>query len=277
MIKQNSLKEEILKINSNLETKVEEEVAKNREKDKQLLQQSRMAQMGEMISMIAHQWRQPLGAIAAASIDMKVKMAFESFDLTKKEGQEACHIYFDKKLSHIESYVQTLTETIDDFRNFYKPNKNKKMVRINEPIEKSLTIIEASAKSRGVEIITSYESKKVLALYDSELMQVFLSIIQNALDNFSEKGISHPSIMIETQDTSEGIMITILDNGGGISEDIIDKIFDPYFSSKDDKNGTGLGLYMSQTIVQEHHHGKLGVKNRANGVEFKIEILEVGA
>ena len=269
-VKKRTLELEML--NNSLADKVQEEIAKNRTKDQQLVQQSRMAQMGEMISMIAHQWRQPLGAIAASSIDLKMKLAFENFDLDKKEEQEACSSYFDEQLSNIEEYVQSLTTTIDDFRNFYKPNKEKKTVTVNDPIQKSLSIIEASAKANGVTISTAFESKKSLALYDSELMQVFLNIIKNAQDNFVEKKIADARIMIATRDTDRGVEVEICDNGGGIPEDIIAKIFDPYFSTKEEKNGTGLGLYMSKTIIEEHHEGELVVRNSDEGVCFTIMI-----
>ena len=269
-VKKRTIELEVL--NNSLEDKVQDEIAKNRDKDQKLVQQSRMAQMGEMISMIAHQWRQPLGAIAASSIDLKMKIAFASFDLDKKEGQEECTAYFDEQLSNIETYVQGLTTTIDDFRNFYKPNKEKKTMTINEPIEKSLSIIEAVAKASGVEIIKDFKSVKMGELYDSELMQVFLNIIKNAQDNFKEKEISNARIMITTMDIPEGVKVEICDNGGGIPEDIIKKIFDPYFSTKDEKNGTGLGLYMSKTIVEEHHDGILEVSNKEDGVCFVITI-----
>ncbi len=265
---------ELEDLNHSLEDRVKEEIEKNRAKDQQLVQQSRMAQMGEMISMIAHQWRQPLGAIAASSIDLKMKMAFASFDLDKKEGQEACSTYFDEQLTHIETYVQSLTTTIDDFRNFYKPNKEKKRITINEPIQKSLHIIEAAAKANGIKVISNFESQKELALFDSELMQVFLNILKNAQDNFLEKNIQDATIMIKTEDTQEGIVVEICDNGGGIPEAILEKIFDPYFSTKDEKNGTGLGLYMSKTIIEEHHKGKLSIENRNDGACFILSIYE---
>jgi len=271
-VKKRTVELEVL--NNSLEDKVQEEIEKNRDKDQQLLQQSRMAQMGEMISMIAHQWRQPLGAIAASSIDLKMKIAFESFDLDKKEGQKECSKYFDGQLTNIEAYVQSLTNTIDDFRNFYKPNREKKKCSINEPIQKSLNIINAAAKANGIDIKTEYKSQKIFSIYDSELMQVFLNIIKNAQDNFIEKKIANACIMIETKDIPEGIMIIMCDNGGGIAEDIMMKVFDPYFSTKDEKNGTGLGLYMSKTIVEEHHHGKLKLTNKNGGACFTITLSE---
>jgi len=267
---------ELEEINNSLEEKVLDELQKNKFKDQQLLQQSRMAQMGEMISMIAHQWRQPLGAIASTSIDLKMKLAFENYDLNKKEQQKSCQDYFDKQLNSIEEYVQSLTTTIDDFRNFYKPNKEARKVLIHEPIQKSVSIIEASAKANGVEISTRFSSQKVLAVYDSELMQVFLNIIKNSQDNFKEKEIKAGKIDIFTYDNDEGVSVEICDNGGGIPTSIMMKIFDPYFSTKDEKNGTGLGLYMSKTIIEEHHQGKLAVQNKDDGVCFTIMIKGIG-
>ncbi len=272
LIAQTSL--ELEEINNSLEDKVKDELSKNRNKDQQMLEQSRMAQMGEMISMIAHQWRQPLSAIASASIDLKMKIMFDNFDLDKKEEQKSCTDYFQEQLTNIETYVQTLTNTIDDFRNFYKPNKEKKVITINEPIQKSLSITEAAAKANGICITTRYESQKVFALFDSELMQVFLNIIKNAQDNFKEKQTPNATITIDTRDINEGVRVEIADNGGGIPDAIITKIFDPYFSTKDEKNGTGLGLYMSKTIIEEHHDGKLDVENRDDGVCFSITILK---
>ncbi len=265
---------ELKELNNSLEDKITQEIDKNRVKDQQMLQQSRMAQMGEMISMIAHQWRQPLGAIASTSIDLRMKMMLESYDLDDKVQQKECVTYLDKQLVNVEGYVQSLTQTIDDFRNFYQPNKKQKIGSVNEPIQKSLDIIRATAESQGIEIIESYESKQTLALFDSELMQVFLNILKNAQDNFREKETKLAKIIVNTIDIENGVKVEICDNGGGISEDIIGKIFDPYFSTKDEKNGTGLGLYMSKTIVEDHHNGKLSAENRDDGACFIIKLLK---
>ena len=265
---------ELEELNSSLENKVENEIEKNRLKDQQMLEQSRMAQMGEMISMIAHQWRQPLGAIASTSVDLRMKMMLESYDLDDKEQQKECTAYLDNKLVNVEEYVQSLTQTIDDFRNFYKPDKKQNKCTVNDPIKKSLDIIRATVVSDGIEIIESYESTLSLELFDTELMQVFLNIIKNAQDNFKEKSIESAKIMIKTIDIENGVKVQICDNGGGIPKEIIAKIFNPYFSTKSEKNGTGLGLYMSKTIIEEHHNGKLSVENRDGGACFIIEILK---
>ena len=240
--------------------------------EKQLLQQSRMAQMGEMISMIAHQWRQPLGAISATSIDLSMKLELEMFDMKTQEGRERTEVYFINSLKHIDKMVQSLTTTIDDFRNFYKPDKDEEVSIVNLPVKKACEIFETSLKSNSIEIVQEYISQKKLTLYCNEFMQVIVNILQNMQDNFLEKNTYKPLIKIKTFDTSKSSIIEISDNGGGIPIDIIDKVFDPYFSTKNKRNGTGLGLYMSKIIVEEHHHGKLSVKNINDGVCFTIEI-----
>jgi PAS domain S-box-containing protein len=263
----------LIDLNHSLEERVAQEVEINRQKDKQMLEQSRLAQMGEMISMIAHQWRQPLGAIATTGIDMKMSMMMQKYDLSDTKEREDFERYMQEQIDAIADYVQNLTETIDDFRTFYKPNKERELLTINVPLEKSLGVLKGSFDSYGVVLNKSLQSQKEIALFNNELMQVFLNILKNALDNFKEKGIEHPTIMIESRDIQKGVMLQICDNGGGIPKDIIHHIFNPYFSTKDEKNGTGLGLYMSKTIVEEHHQGRLVVTNRDGGVCFCVEIF----
>jgi len=264
--------QKLLDVNHSLEERVKEEVKSNREKDKQMLEQSRLAQMGEMISMIAHQWRQPLGAIASTGIDMKMSLMMQKYDLADQKERAEFENYLANSLDDIEEYVQNLTETIDDFRNFYKPNKERETLFLHTPYEKSRDILKATLSNNAIMIEESLKSTKPLALFNNELMQVFLNILKNAMDNFKEKDIQNPTIMIESIDTDNGAKLTICDNGGGIPDTIIEKIFDPYYSTKDEKNGTGLGLYMSKTIVEEHHKGRLSVKNREDGVCFIVEI-----
>ncbi|MEN8304357.1 MAG: ATP-binding protein [Campylobacterota bacterium] len=266
---------ELQNINELLETRIMEEVEKNRLQNEQMLQQSRLAQMGEMISMIAHQWRQPLGAISTTAVNLQMKIELEEFDLRTKEGMEEYNNYFLKRLENINEFVNSLTTTIDDFRNFYRPNKKSVEAKLDEVILKSLAIIKASLLSDNIEVVEHYNSSEKLEMYDSEMMQVVLNILKNAQDNFREKAskdsessVKHPQIVITTDENT----ISICDNGGGIPEDIIDKIFDPYFSTKDEKNGTGLGLYMSKTIVDDHHNGRLSVANRDDGVCFEIKL-----
>ena len=255
---------------------LQEEIKKQnhelKEKNAIILQQSRHAQMGEMISMIAHQWRQPLAAISTTSIDLLMKIEFQTFDPESKDDRKKANDYFQKNLEDINSFVENLTTTIDDFRNFYKPNKKVELIKIENVIKKSLAIINASTIQQNINIIEEYNCKCKIDMYQNEMMQVILNILKNALDNFIDKQVKKPYIKIKTYEKENNRMIEICDNGGGISEDIIDKIFDPYFSTKSEKNGTGLGLYMSKTIIEDHHNGKIHVKNTEYGACFIIEL-----
>ena len=268
-------KQEILAFNNTLTRRVEKEVEKNREKEKQMLQQSRLAQMGEMISMIAHQWRQPLGAISSTSIDMKLKIDLDIFDLDTKESKIECQNYFLESCKTIENLTQNLTTTIDDFRDFYKTSKLAEELSINLLISKALNIIKGALNAGSITLREELNSKKEIEMFDSEIMQVLLNIFKNAQDNFSLKNITNASLVVTTQDTQDGVVVKIYDNGGGIPPSIMGDIFNPYFSTKEDKNGTGLGLYMSKLIVQEHHIGSLNAENVEDGVCFTMEIKGV--
>lgn len=236
--------------------------------EQQMLQQSRLAQMGEMIAMIAHQWRQPLGTIAATSMNMKFKIELESFDLTTQEGRDTSNHFFMEKLTEIEGHVENLTATIDDFRNFYRPDKKLVITSFQEVFNKAFGIIGNSMKVDNITLIEEYGDEIQLEMHDNEMVQVILNILKNAQDNFKEKKIENPQIKI----TAHSNVLFICDNGGGIPDEILEKIFDPYFSTKDEKNGTGLGLYMSKTIIEEHHNGKLRVRNQNGGVSFQITL-----
>ncbi len=259
-IKQNKLNKQIQQLNIHLKLKVEEAIIDTQKKEKLLQHQSRLAQMGEMISMIAHQWRQPLTAISSTSNAIVLKAK-----LNKLDTDMAIELS-----SKISSYSQHLSSTIDDFREFFKSNKEKKDTTYSEIINAVLAIIETSIENKNITLVKNLNSNIVFNTYQNELKQVILNLIKNAEDVLIEKNIEQPKIIVETNNTT----LTISDNGGGISEDIIDKIFDPYFSTKIKKDGTGLGLYMSKTIVEEHCNGKLSVSNDNNGAIFKI-ILKI--
>ena len=249
---------EISKINSSLEEKIAQEIEKNRKKDQQMLQQSRLAQMGEMISMIAHQWRQPLNAISAAAISLELKANLNQLDTETT-------VKISKKIT---GYAQHLSTTINDFRNFFKSNKQQEEVSYTTIVQSVLNIIETSITNKNITLIQKLESEKVFYTYPNELKQVLLNILKNAEEILLERAVVNPTILIKTYDNT----LIIQDNGGGIDESIIDKIFDPYFSTKTEKNGTGLGLYMSKTIIEDHCHGKLTVSNNEEGAIFKISL-----
>ena len=246
-----------------LEEKVEKEVKKNQEKTKQLIQQNRLAQMGEMISMIAHQWRQPLTAISATTNNLLIKMMLD----TKIEKEE-----LENEITLISDYSQHLSLTIDDFRNFFKTDREKINNKLENVIENTISIVKNSLDSYDIKLLTDYKCNKELYIYSTELSQVILNIIKNAEDALHENQILNPEIKINTFCTAKNAVITIADNAIGISEDNLEKVFDPYFSTKKSKDGTGIGLYMSKIIINDHFDGDLSVSNGKIGAIFKIEI-----
>lgn len=249
-------------LNLTLEERVVHEVEKNRQKDQQLIQQSRLASMGEMISMIAHQWRQPLSAISSTVQGLHIKLTLNKFD----------EALFIEKLSDVIRYAHYLSQTIDDFRQFFKPSKAKNKVSLEEVIEKVLDIIRVSLENKRIALSMDYRSNESLMTYANELMQVLLNLIKNAEDVLMENKIENPWIKIVTLKDEHSLILEISDNGGGIPEGVIERIFDPYFSTKNKKDGTGLGLYMSQKIIEEHCGGSLRASNGVEGAIFTITL-----
>jgi len=261
---------ELKKYKDELEIRIEEELEKNKKQTAYLVQQSRLAQMGEMISMIAHQWRQPLGAIAAVSSDLNLKIQLEVFDLKEDKGRQECKTYFSDRFERIGKFVQSLTTTINDFKDFYKPDLTTSEILIKDPIDKALSIMKDSLRTNGIEVVETYSCNEKVNIHSNEMMQVILNILNNSQDNFRGKGISSPKISITCTESDNKITIEICDNGGGIPKDILPKIFNPYFSTKEAKNGTGLGLYMSKIIIEEHHKGSFIASNLDDGACFSI-------
>ena len=258
-----TMEKELESLTNRLEERIEEEIKKNEEKTAQLIQQSRLAQMGEMLSMIAHQWRQPLTAISATTNNLLLKILLNEKIPTKEVENE---------LTLINEYSQHLSLTIDDFRNFFKSDKVKKEIKIENIIEKALSIIKTSFESKNVTLTTSYKFNQDIITYDAEVQQVILIILKNAEDALIEKDIKEKKIFIETSEQEGFAVIKIEDNAGGISNSIINRVFDPYFSTKKEKDGTGIGLYMSKIIINEHCMGSLYVENGENGAIFEIRL-----
>ncbi|MCW8894676.1 ATP-binding protein [Sulfurimonas sp.] len=259
-IKKNS--DELKELNSNLQKKVKEEIDKNRKKEEHLIQQSRMAQMGEMIAMIAHQWRQPLGAISSINSTIEVDAMLDSLD---KDATI-------KNTNKISKLVQHLSQTIDDFREFFKPNKQKQKTNCDEAIANTLNIVGNSLKTKNITLKKELNCNEDFHTHRNELIQVVLNLIKNAEDALLENEIKDPYIKLSSYNENEKNIIEVSDNAGGIPNDIIEKIFDSYFSTKKEKDGTGLGLYMSKTIIEDHCGGKLTVFNNTQGAVFQISL-----
>jgi PAS domain S-box-containing protein len=240
-----------------LQEKVKEEEEKHRLTQELMQQQSRLAQMGEMLSMIAHQWRQPLTAITATTSTLQVKAM--SGTLEQKKIIELAQ--------KINDYSQHLSTTINDFRNFFKITKHKQNTDFKSIVNSVLSIIESTLYSNNISLrIEEKEPLESLYTYNNEIKQVILNLIKNAEDALIEKKIDNPEIIIEI----DGRTLTVRDNAGGIPKEILSKIFDPYFSTKLEKDGTGLGLYMSKIIIEEHCEGRLTVENGTEGAIFRI-------
>ena len=260
MIKQKRLNEQIVQLNKDLEYKVAQAIKDTQKKEKLLQQQSRLAQMGEMLSMIAHQWRQPLSAIASRAGNLTLQI------MLKKEIDNKM---LKGEMDKIIEYTQHLSETINEFRNFFKQNKTKKETSCVAVVNSVLSIVETALNNKNITIVKEFdENAPSFELYENELKQVVLNLIKNAEDILIEKEIQNATITIKVYDK----VIVVSDNGGGIKDSIIDKIFDPYFSTKKKKDGTGLGLYMSKVIIEEHCGGKLTVTNDKFGAVFAIDL-----
>ncbi|RXK12443.1 hypothetical protein CP965_07615 [Halarcobacter mediterraneus] len=253
---------ELENLNNNLDTKIKEEINNRKKQEQLLIQQSKLAEMGEMISMIAHQWRQPLSALSTIIQNIHLRHSLNKLD---KE-------YLDKQRVLSNALTEKMSITIDDFRNFFKPNKEKHTFSIKDAIHQTIFLIDDSFKSHNIKIESEISDDITIYGFKNELSQVLLNILTNSKDAFLEKNIESPYIKIKTKHLQTHIKILISDNAGGINESIINKIFEPYFTTKDSYNGTGLGLYMSKMIIEQNMQGQLSAKNIQDGVQFSIYI-----
>ena len=231
-------------------------------KDKMITLQSKQAVMGEMISMIAHQWRQPLSTVTLNISNLQIK---------KLLGEEITAKELDKALENISDTVVYLSETIDDFQTYFRPDKEVTSLDINELINKAISFVEPRLKKSTIEIKFFQQPKLMVNTYANEVIQVLLNIINNAVDELISRKIKYPEVTINLFNREKEVAISIADNAGGISQENIDSIFEPYFSTKG-KNGTGLGLYMSQMIMQKQFHTKIEVKSTNYGSVFTIVV-----
>ncbi|RXJ79655.1 hypothetical protein CRU86_02710 [Aliarcobacter skirrowii] len=247
-------------INKNLEILVEKKSRDLIEKENLLNHQAKMAAMGEMLENIAHQWRQPLSVISTMATSLKLKQEMKI--LEDKE--------FFQSLDIINNASQHLSNTIDDFRNFFSSEKEINKFLISNTIKKSILLLKSSIDKHNITIVEDIEDSELLS-YESELMQIILNIISNSIDILKDKNIDSRYIYFKTKILNNNLIITISDSGGGIDKKILNRVFEPYFTTKHKSQGTGIGLYMSLQIVTKHLHGKLSVKNSSflqNGVEY---------
>ncbi|WP_052502772.1 ATP-binding protein [Halarcobacter anaerophilus] len=222
-----------------------------KQKESLLVQQSKMAAMGEMLENIAHQWRQPLSLISTTSSGLLLR---KSMDIEIPEEEEK------KDLEKIGDTVKYLSETIDDFRNYFKPNKSKNLFDIKECYEKAFKLLQPKFKSLDIKVIENLQSIEILG-FENEFIQVIMNLLNNAKDVLEDKDVENKLIFIDIYKQNDKAVFSIKDNGRGINKDIINRVFEPYFTTKEESNGTGIGLYMSKEMVEKHMEGKLKVKN----------------
>ena len=250
---------ELKELNESLEKRVKDEIFKNEEKQKVMFWQSRLASLGEMIANIAHQWRQPLTELNLTLFSLKKA-------INSSNESEVDEFYNDSKL-----IIKNMSTTIDDFTNFFKPNKEKYFFKIVDSINESLNILEKVIKKESIVIKTSFEDIEVLGI-SNELTQVIINLIQNSKDAFKIANIEQKEISISIKRDNNFAIIKFKDNAGGIKEEDIYKIFEPYFTTKHTSSGTGLGLFMSKMICEKGLNASLNVSSKDIYTIFSIKI-----
>ena len=257
--------EELKELHEDLQKKVDKTVNELREKDHLLIQQSRLAAMGEMIGNIAHQWRQPLTAVSAVVQDIGEAYKYEELN----------EEYLHNAIKTTMEQIIYMSHTIDDFRNFFMPNKEREVFYINEAVKSTVRFIESSFKHNEITLELDMQEECEVKGFSNEYTQVILNILNNAKDAIKKTRPENPKVKLKLKKLEKGkytTSLTISNNAERIPEDIINKIFDPYFTTKYESEGTGLGLYMSKTIIEKNMNGRITAKNLENGVQFKIEV-----
>ncbi len=250
--------EMLQKFNIELARQLEELKAK----DKLLTTQSKQAVMGEMISMIAHQWRQPLSTITLQISNYQIKQLMSETQLDKEINQT---------LNEISDTIMYLSETVDDFQTYFRPNKKVSNIDATKLVQQAINLLAPRVREVGVEIVLETKINISINTYINEVVQVILNILNNAIDALIEAKIKNPHINIVLENEKDTIKISIQDNADGIDIKNIDKLFEPYFSTKG-KNGTGLGLYMSQMIMQKQFDNVIEVQTSNNGSTFSFRL-----
>ncbi|MEI6305323.1 MAG: sensor histidine kinase [Deltaproteobacteria bacterium] len=255
-------RQELEEFNSSLEERITAAVSEIRRKDQLLIEKSRLATMGEMINNIAHQWRQPLNNVGL--LVQNLQYGFESGDITQEEMR-----------SEVEKIMETIlfmSSTIDDFRNFFRQDKEKRDFRINDMLKVTTDLISTGLRECNIALQLEIMDTVSANGYPNEYSQVLLNILINAKDVLSERHLTSPKIIVRLFEENGWAVVTVWDNGGGIEENILPRIFDPYFSTKEPGKGTGIGLYMSKVIIEQNMDGRLSASNSGGGAEFRIEL-----
>lgn len=250
---------ELEELNKTLEIRVKKEITKNEEKQKVMFWQSRLASLGQMLANIAHQWRQPLTELNLSNFSMKKSVL-------NNDEEKFLHYYGESK-----SIINNMSKTIDDFTNFFRPHKEKHPFNVSDSINESLSLLKKILKAEMISVNTDFIDLEVLGI-SNELTQVIINLINNSTDAFISKGILIREINIKTRKDNDFAYIEIQDNAGGIEKENLEKIFEPYFTTKHQSSGTGLGLFMSKMICEQGLDGYMGVNSKKGLTTFSIKI-----
>jgi signal transduction histidine kinase len=253
---------ELQETNELLEHKVQIKAQELIKKDEILTSQSKQAVMGEMISMIAHQWRQPLNTITLQISNLQLKYMMGA-EIPKEE--------IIKTLEDISSSIVYLSDTIDDFKTYFQPDKAPESIQLELLLQKAMKFILPRLKSNQIQLQKECDTSINVVVYANELIQVLLNILNNAIDAYENKNIDNKTIKVTCKLKGSNVQIDITDEAGGIRDEYLSKLFEPYFSTKG-KNGTGLGLYMSKMIIEKQFGGTIEVKTSKSGTTFSIVI-----
>ncbi|WP_321468721.1 HAMP domain-containing sensor histidine kinase [Halarcobacter sp.] len=253
---------ELKELNDTLELRVNSEITKRQEQEQLLIQQSKLASMGEMIGNIAHQWRQPLNALGLVVQNIKFAYDFDELD----------DQFMDTSIEKVNRLTKNMSKTIDDFRNFFKPNKEKIAFNLDKIINETLELVDSTFENHNIDIKKDIEKDIKVFGFPNEFLQTMLNIMNNAKDAYIENNIVNGKLHLKVNKSTDFAHVTIRDNAGGIPKDIRDKIFDPYFTTKEEGRGTGIGLYMSKIIIEQNMNGKLISESIENGTIFIISL-----
>lgn len=253
---------ELNALNLSLEHRVEEEVEKNREKDRIMFQQGRHAAMGEMIGNIAHQWRQPLSSISLLIQDMQ-----EAYEVGEMNDD-----YMKDSVGKCTATIAHMSDTIDNFRYFFNPQKEKTDFDVDIEIKRCLSLLDAGLENNHIAVSTDFKCNKNVYGVPGEYSQVLVNILNNAKDILLDRKVPSPYISVKSYVKGNRAIVEVCDNGGGINADIIDRVFEPYFTTKENQNGTGIGLYFSKMIIDGNMKGLLTVENKEDGACFIISV-----
>jgi signal transduction histidine kinase len=252
--------ESLKQLNETLEQRINTEVAANRDKDHLLIQQSRLAAMGEMVHNIAHQWRQPLNSLSLIISNILDDFKFKTMTQETLEHDAAS----------ARRLIERMSTTIDDFRDFFRPDREKSSFDVAESIQEAIFIIEASLKSNHIEISADVAPGLKVNGFSGQYGQAVLNLLVNAKEAILEKHPADGWIRVTLKPEGGYAVLCVEDNGGGIAADILPRLFDPYFTTKD--QGTGIGLYMAKMIIERNMEGTISADNIENGARFTLSI-----